>query len=106
MNWGEVALALVVGLPGITIAVLAYRRSRKVDAVSEKSGIAANGRAGVAQIIEGLRGLIDDLQEDNQSFRNDIRSLTDRCDAITKERDTLRMEVARLRKKYADNGET
>lgn len=106
MNWGEVAIALVVGLPGITVAVLAYRRSRKVDAVSEKTGIAANGRAGTAQVIEGLKVLIDNLQEDNKAFRDDIRSLTLRLDVVAAERDAFRLEVARLRKRYGDNGET
>lgn len=102
----EIVIALVVGLPSLTIAVLAYRRSRQVDAVAEKSGVAANGRAGTAQIIEGLKSLVEALQLDNDNFREDIKALIIRLDVITTERDTLRLEVARLRKKYGDNGES
>jgi peptidoglycan hydrolase CwlO-like protein len=105
VNWNEVLAALVIGLPSLAIGLLAYRRSRKVDAVSEQSGASSNHRAGTAQVIEGLNELIDNLQEDNKGFRADIRYLTDRLDTITKERDLLKLEVARLKKRYGNNDE-
>lgn len=97
MNWGEVLIASIVGLPSITIAVLAYRRSRKVDAVSEKLGITANGRAGTAQIIEGLNSLIDQLQEENGRLRIEATNRATRLESMT-------LEIARLRKRYGENG--
>lgn len=101
----EALVALIAAVPAFLIGFLAYRRSLKVDEVSEQSGLASNHRAGTAQVIEGLNKLIDQLQEDNESFRRDIKDLAARLVVITAERDALKLEVARLRKKYAINGD-
>lgn len=106
MTWQTVIDALPVAVPALVIALFQLRRSRQVDAVAEKSGVAANGRAGTAQIIEGLKTLVEALQSDNDDFREDIKALVIRLDVITVERDALKLEVARLRKKYGDNGES
>lgn len=96
----------VLGL--ITTAVVAfgvYRRGRKADAVTEQSGLAGNNRAGTAQIIDGLNQLVDQLQDDYKEARFDIKALVIRLDGITKERDDLRLELARLRHRYGDTNE-
>lgn len=88
------------------IAYLGLRKSGKVDKAAIASGAVANHRASWREITEGLRGLIKELQDDNENFRKDLLWATDRLDAVTAERDALRLEVARLRKKYGENGDT
>lgn len=130
MDIHPVIQAILIGLPATILGILAYRRSRKVDAVAEQSGVATETRAGIAQIIQGLNDMIENLQEDNQVFRAEgkdwavriknldmdfatrLRDLTVRLDAISQERDEFRRErdecrreVARLFRKYGeDNG--
>lgn len=96
----DVVIALVAAIPAFIIGVLAYRRSLKVDQVSEQSGVASNHRAGTAQVLDGLNALVDQLQEDNASFRIDIKDLAARLNVVTLERDALKLEVARLKKRY------
>lgn len=105
METDEIIQAIVIGLPSFALGYLAYRRSKKVDAVVEQSGIATETRAGTAQIIEGLNQLIDNLQDDNRSFREDIKYLTLRLDAISKERDELRQKLNQMMRKYGENGD-
>lgn len=81
---------IVVGLPLSLLTFYGFRLSQKKDAAAIRSGVASNGRAGIDQ-------LIDNLQEDNLHLRTDNRELT-------KERDALKMEVARLVRKYGENG--
>lgn len=106
MNWDQLWVGLGLAVPATLLGYLGLRRSQKVDADAARSGLFFNHREGTAQVIEGLRGLIEDLQDDNESFRADVRYLTDRLDAVTAERDALKLEVARLRRKYGDNGDT
>lgn len=98
-----IVVALVGGSVSLTAAVMGYRRSKVVDATSAQSGAANNHRAGTAQILEGLNDLVDQLQEDNASFRLDIKDLAARLNVVTLERDALKLEVARLKKRYRDD---
>lgn len=100
----DAILAILIGVPSLVIGLLSWVRSRKVDAVAAQSGALTETRAGTAQIIEGLNLLIDQLQDDNKTFRDDIKYLTLRLDAIAKERDELRRELNRLQRKYGENG--
>lgn len=102
----EILIALAGGVASIVVGVLTYRRSKVVDATSAQSGIASNHRAGTAQIIEGLNALIDQLQEDNDNFRGDIKDLLERCEVVRIERDALKLEIARLRRKYGNDNDT
>ena len=99
----SVIQALLIGLPATMLGALAYRRSRKVDAVAEQSGVATENRAGTAQIIQGLNDLVSNLQTDNKVFREDIKYLDQRLDNLIAEREELRKEIARLRKKYGED---
>jgi hypothetical protein len=104
MAW-EAPIAVFSAVSGAGLGYLAYRRSVKVDATTAQSGVATENRAGVAQIIDGLNQLIDNLQEDNVSFRADLKECAIRITAISKERDDLRLELAWLRRRYGyDNG--
>lgn len=105
IDWGQVWVALAVGVPSLIIGVMAHRRSVQVDAASEQSGAASNNRAGYLQVQVALESLIDTYQEDTKGFRDEIKYLVARLDVVTKERDDLRLEVARLRKRYGVNGE-
>lgn len=96
-------VGLAIGMPSFFLGYLAYRRSVRVDQISEQSGIATSTRAGTAQIIEGLNQLIDNLQDDNKNFRDDIKYLTLRLDQISNERDALKAELSRMHKMYGDD---
>lgn len=106
MDSTAVVVALVGATVSLAIGILGHRRSKQVDATSAQSGVASNHREGTAQILEGLNTLIDQLQEDNTGFRTELRDLVVRFDAVTAERNTCWAEIARLRKKYGDNGDT
>lgn len=89
---------------GTILAYLAYRRSVKVDRISAQSGAVDSARAGTAQIIEGLNNLIDNLQEDNKAFREDLKHITGRLEECMTAREVLKHELLRLRRKYGENG--
>lgn len=101
MTWEGITL-VVGGVGGFILSALALRRSMKVDAISAQSGAANASREGTAQIITGLNLIISQYQEDNKNFREDAKWLTSRLDAVIKERDELRLELAQIRKKYGD----
>jgi uncharacterized coiled-coil protein SlyX len=105
VTFWEIVLAGLPILIGAAIAWSGHRRSKRVDAVSEQSGVATEARAGTAQIIEGLNQLIDQLQEDYREARLELRAMVLRLDALAKERDALTLDLARLRKRYGVNGE-
>lgn len=105
MDWNLIITGLVSTAAGLIVGILGHRRATKVDARSAQSGVASDHRAGTEQVIEGLNTLIDQLQEDNSSFRVDLKDLAARLVVITAERDALKLEVARLRKRYGVNGD-
>lgn len=101
MGTNEFFYALIAAALSAPMAILAYRRSIKVDKVAEKAGIATETRAGTAQIIEGLSMLIDNLQEDNKAFRDEVKYLTERIKVIISECDRVKTELQNLQRKYS-----
>ena len=100
---GQVIQAVVIGLPSFALGYLAYRRSRKVDAVAEQSGVATETRAGIAQIIDGLNKLIDQQQEDLVRLRDALGKSVSDALARDKECNEMRKQLNRLNRKYGDN---
>lgn len=98
----DLLVAAMAAIPAAVLGVLAYRRSIKVDQVSAQSGMASDHRAGTAQVIEGLNQLIDQYQESVKESREIMAVLEVRIVTVTAERDALRLEVARLRRKYGN----
>lgn len=88
------------------VAWWGYKRTRKSDAVSEQSGVATETRAGTQQIIDGLNTLIDQYQEGAALHKEAMHYLQERLDAVLAENTTLKMELARIRHKYGENGPT
>lgn len=99
MDRTAIIVALVGAAVSLAAGILGHRRSKSVDATSAQSGVASNHRAGTQQIIEGLNGLVNQLQEENERLRTEAAGRATRLEAMT-------IEVARLRKRYADNGDT
>lgn len=97
MTWEQIT-ALVGVLGGVVLGVLGYRRSRQVDATSAQAGMVTEARAGTAQIIGGLNALLDQVQEDNQDFRTELRHCAARVLAVEAERDACRREFAEYRR--------
>jgi predicted nucleic acid-binding Zn-ribbon protein len=106
MSWEQVTGGIGTAGVALALGVLTYRRSRAVDKISAQSGVATESRAGTAQVIDGLNRIIDTLQEDNKEWRAGFRELTIRLEVMAAERDKLRQEIARLRRKYGDNSDT
>lgn len=93
----EILKALAIGAPAFILALLAYRRSRQVDAVSERTGIATETRAGQIETREGQESLIANLQADNALFRQELKDLKIAFAALER-------EVNRLYRKYGESG--
>lgn len=102
MGVREIVIAVIAALSSTILGVLTYRRSVKVDAVAAQVSTTNESRAGTAQIIEGLNGLIDNLQEDNAVIRIEVRYLTDRLAQFVEERDKLKSELHAIRRKYGE----
>lgn len=88
MSWAEILAAATAAL----VAVFAYVRSKRTDAVTERSGVMANGRAGVAQAMEAMEATIETLHEDRVAAR--LESQQERAD--------LRAEIAALKTEIAE----
>lgn len=104
MDWNQAWVGLIIAIPSSILGYLAYRRSRKVDAISAQAGAVSETREGTAQIIAALNALLDQVQEDNVTFRDDLRRMTDRLDSCFGEREALRKELTRMQRKYGENG--
>lgn len=76
MSWQPVWITLAAAVPTIAGAYLVNKRGKKTDEATIKSGVAANGRAGVAQEFEILRLTLASVREDYAANR-----------ALTRERD-------------------
>lgn len=96
VDWGQVWLGLGPALLATGIAYLGLKQARRKDSDAARSGLLSNHREGTGQMIGGYSGLVDQLQEEN------TKCLA-RLDASNADRDALRLEVARLRKRLRDN---
>lgn len=120
MSWQEVVAPPATAIAAL-VGWLGYQASKKKDALSAQSGVMSENREGINQKLEILNSVIDALQEervDNRgqlkdlskrlgeamkdivSFHDDIKECQRHLEAITKERDALKIEVDRLRSMY------
>lgn len=97
MNWDQ--LWPFVGATGL--GLLAAWRSKKADAVTAQSGTELALMGLLDQVQEERNALRVQLQENDKTFREELR-------ASNLERETMRLELAKLRKRYGvpngDNG--
>lgn len=94
-----IIIALIAGLPAFILGILAYTRARKVDEVTEQSGVVSQQVAGVNQVIEGLNRLILNLQEDNRLLRENVMALDLKLQKLNDEYELLRKEVLAMSKR-------
>lgn len=99
VDWGQIWLGLGPTALGSVVAYLGLRQARKKDDDAARSGLLSNHRENTNQAIEVLRLLVNELQEENATCQV-------RLNVANTERDAFRLEIARLRKKYSDNGDT
>lgn len=90
-------IASTIGLA--VFALMKFRQAQKVDAAAVRAGLLSNHREGTGQMIGGYSGLVDQLQE--QIIRCEAR-----LDASNADRDALRLENARLRRKLGNGNDT
>lgn len=110
MSWEQAQVGIPTAVAAIVVAAIVNKRSRHVDKTAADIGVTAESRAGTQQ-------LVDNLQNDNKVIRAEAReaaaearamitelhSKLDTCLTIQIE---MRDELARLRRKYGENGET
>lgn len=91
----------------VTLAglIMLHLRTTKSDAEVVRSGVTDEEREGSLRGRVQLESMNAILREDNTALREDKRELIVRGDKLEDENDILKMEVARLRKRYGVNGE-
>lgn len=97
MDWSQLFLGLGLTVPATAIAYLGLKQVQKKDAAVVQSGLLTNHREGTGVMLGGYEGLVNQLQE--QIVRCETR-----LDASNADRDALRLELARVRRKHGDNG--
>lgn len=101
----EAITAFIGALSGMLLGFGGLWLARRRDAVAAASGMDTASRAGYAQAQATMEAIAETYQEDNREFREQVKYLNGRLDACHAEREALRIEVARLVKKYGnDNG--
>lgn len=92
----DVITKIVAAAGVISTIILSYKgfnRSKKADETTAKAGA-------VEQIINGLNILVESLQEDNKTLREQVKELRSGLENATKERDSLKRQVEKLHIKY------
>lgn len=101
LDWSHPAVVgLLIGIPSFLLGWLGYRRAVKVDKATENSAVIATQTGSVGQVIAGLNGLIENLQEDNQVWRENFKELSLKLAEVIKERDQIQKDYNALVKKY------
>lgn len=108
MSWAAIITAVVGSVGGFLIGFFNYKQSRQRDSLSAQSQVDLSTRAGIAQVTQSMNQLMERLQEDNQTFRDDshiFRSAISECSAklaiVQAERDEARLERDEARRELA-----
>lgn len=106
IDWTNPAIiGLVIGVPSFILGVLGYRRAVKVDKATNTAAMIAAQSGTTAQIIAGLNVLIENLQEDNKTWRENFKELSLKLAEVVKERDQLQKDYDAIVKKHNINKE-
>lgn len=102
-----------VAVVGAILAIFGYIRATRVDKATEELGLASNRSNEVNLVVAGQNHIIENLQEDNKSVREEMRVVTEenrtlraelRAAAI--ECDALAMKLRRLERKFGKEDNT
>lgn len=85
--------AILTALLSTGVAVLAYTRSKRVDAVAEQAGIRTDASHSIDQVVTGLNNLVSALQVDNNALRGVVENLEAKIVGLHDEIIKLRQEV-------------
>lgn len=100
--WSNPAIVgLILAIPSTILGLLAYRRSRAVDKVTEQSQAATSHSGSINQVIEGMNKLNENLQEDNRLLREGIGECRTELGKIIQQQRALVDEVGLLKKALA-----
>ena len=95
----ETFRVLVVAVPAAIVAYRTYRHAVKVDAVTEKSGVATTQIGSVNQVIEGLESIAKNLREDNAGLRLEISDLRMKHRELISTCDQIKQQLVELNQK-------
>lgn len=103
MTWQEatVAVGAFVTVAGFVWGAI---RTRRTDALTERSGVLTEARAGTIQRWEELESINAILRADNAALREEARHDQARMDRLEEKVDALQMELARMKRKFGENG--
>lgn len=100
-GWENPAVVgLLIGIPSFILGWLGYKRAVKVDRATENTAAIAAQSGEVSQVIAGLNILIENLQEDNKTWRENFKELSVKLAEVIKERDQLQKDYNAIAKKY------
>lgn len=98
-----VALGAISTLAGL---VYGFIRTHRSDAVVERSGVLTENRSGTIQRWEELEAINKVLREDNVALRDERKEHRARLDALEAKLDAVESQLARMQRKYGENGPT
>lgn len=94
-------VGLIVGAPMAILGALGWWRSRGMDAAAKQTATETLHAGRVAEVIAGLQSIINNLKDDNEELRDNLKDCDLRIEALRKRIDALYAEIRELR---AENG--
>lgn len=85
-------VGLILAIPSTILGLLAYRRSRAVDKVTERTQEATTQSGSINQVISGLETLVENLQDDNKWLRERAERLQQNVQGLETEVGTLKKD--------------
>jgi len=97
-----VFIAIIAAFASAVPAYLAYKRSKKTDAIAAQASIATVEQGTISQVIEGLNTLVTNLQNDNAVLRQTIQDLNAKVEEIIQRCEGLKAQLAELKSYVSD----
>jgi FtsZ-binding cell division protein ZapB len=98
-TFNQALVGLVVAIPSGVAGYFGYRKAMRGDRIAEQAGIATSHERSIGQVVDGLNGIIANLQGDNTILRNEYARLRESVDAIRGRIEAVEMESFDLRAK-------